>query len=284
MSDGKTVLITGVSSGLGRAFAEAALRAGHTVIGTVRRQADADAFTALDAERAHARILDVTDDDAVAATVAEVQESVGPIDVLIANAGYGHEGLVEESSMTDLRRQFDVNVFGAVATIKAVLPGMRQRRSGHIFTVTSMGGLTTFPGLAFYHGSKYALEGITEALAKEVAGFGVHVTAIEPGGFRTDWAGRSMVRAERSIPDYDELFEPLRANRAAGNGRQLGNPEKAAQAVLQVIDAPHPPVHLILGSDALRLVAAGRAAVEKDFSDWEDLSRSTDFPDGYQIR
>jgi NAD(P)-dependent dehydrogenase (short-subunit alcohol dehydrogenase family) len=280
----KVFLITGVSTGLGRAFAEGALRAGHTVVGTVRRQADADAFTALDTDRAHARILDVTDDAAVRTTVSEVEQAVGPIDVLIANAGYGHEGILEESSMSDLRRQFDVNVFGAVATIKAVLPGMRTRRSGHIFTVTSMGGLTTFPGLAAYHGSKYALEGITETLAKEVAGFGVHVTAIEPGGFRTDWAGRSMVRAERAIGDYDELFEPLRARRAEGSGRQLGNPEKAAEAVLQVIDAPNPPVHLLLGSDALRLVEAGRAAVEEDFRSWEKLSRSTDFPDGVQIR
>lgn len=280
----KVFLVTGVSSGLGRAFADGALKAGHTVVGTVRRQPDAEAFEALDTERAHARILDVTDDAAVTSTVAEIERTVGPVDVLIANAGYGHEGILEESAMDDLRRQFDVNVFGAVATIKAVLPGMRARRSGHIFTVTSMGGLTTFPGLAFYHGSKYALEGITETLAKEVAGLGVHVTAIEPGGFRTDWAGRSMVRAERTIADYDALFDPMRARREEGSGHQLGDPEKAAAAVLQVIDAPNPPVHLLLGSDALRLVAAGRAAVEEDFRTWEELSRSTDFPDGVQIR
>ncbi|WP_232667336.1 oxidoreductase [Pseudonocardia sp. TRM90224] len=280
----KTFLITGVSTGLGRAFAEGALTAGHTVVGTVRKQADVDAFTALHPDRAHTRVLDVTDDDAVAATVAEVQGSVGPIDVLIANAGYGHEGILEESSLEQLRRQFDVNVFGAVATIKAVLPGMRERRSGHILAVTSMGGLVTFPGLSYYHGSKFALEGILDSLAKEVAGFGVHVTAIEPGGFRTDWAGRSMVRAERSIADYNTLFDPLRANRNAGSGRQLGDPAKAADAVLQVIDAPNPPVHLLLGSDALRLVAGGRAAVDKDFAEWDELSRSTDFPDGYQIR
>lgn len=284
MGSTKTFFITGVSTGLGRAFADGAVAAGHTVVGTVRKQADAESFEALHAERAHARILDVTDDHSVAATVAEVQESVGPVDVVIANAGYGHEGVFEESTLEQLRRQFDVNVFGAVATIKAVLPGMRERRSGHILAVTSMGGLTTFPGLSFYHGSKFALEGILDTLAKEVAGFGVRVTAIEPGGFRTDWAGRSMVRAERSIADYDSVFEPVRAARAAGSGRQLGDPTKAAQAVLRVIDAPDPPVHLILGSDALRLVAAGRAAVEKDFTDWEELSRSTDFPDGHQIR
>jgi NAD(P)-dependent dehydrogenase (short-subunit alcohol dehydrogenase family) len=269
-------LITGVSTGLGRAFAEGALAAGHTVVGTVRGDDAAKAFEAI-GERAHARILDVTDDQAVFDTVAEVEATVGPIDVLIANAGYGHEGIFEESSMAELRRQFDVNVFGAVATIKAVLPGMRQRRSGHIFAVSSMGGLITFPGLAFYHGSKYALEGIVETVGKEVAGFGIHVTVVEPGGFRTDWAGRSMVRTPRSIPDYDELFEPMRARREANSGHQIGDPHKAAAAILEVIAAPQPPAHLVLGSDALQLVAAGRAAVDADISTWESLSRSTDF-------
>jgi NAD(P)-dependent dehydrogenase (short-subunit alcohol dehydrogenase family) len=122
-----------------------------------------------------------------------------------------------------------------------------------------------------------------ETVAKEVAGFGVRVTIIEPGSFRTDWAGRSMVRSDRSIPDYDELFEPIRAARQAASGHQLGNPAKAAEAVLKVVEAEKPPVHLVLGSDALRLVAAGRAAVTADIEAWEDLSRSTDFPDGHQI-
>jgi short-subunit dehydrogenase len=204
--------------------------------------------------------------------------------VLIANAGYGQEGIFEESSMADIRHQFDVNVFGAVASMKAVLPGMRQRRSGHIFVITSMGGLTTFPGLAAYHGSKYAMEGIAETVGKEVAGFGIHVTAVEPGGFRTDWSGRSMVRTARSIGDYDELFDPMRARRQAGSGNQLGNPELAAQAILQVIAAPDPPAHLVLGSDALRLVGLGRDAVDADIKNWDAVSRSTDFPEGYQIR
>ena len=204
---------------------------------------------------------------------------MGPIDVLISNAGYGHEGIIEESTMQQLRDQFAVNVFGAVAVIKAALPHMRSRRAGHILTVTAMSGLTTFPGLGFYHGSKYALEGITETLGKEVASMGIHVTAIEPGGFRTDWADRSMVRAERLIADYDALFDPLRANRARGNGHQLGDPGRAAQAMLRILDVPDPPAHLILGSDALRLVTAGRAAVTADFRRWKQLSRSTDFTD-----
>ncbi|MBE1495938.1 short-subunit dehydrogenase [Amycolatopsis lexingtonensis] len=279
----RTFLITGASSGLGRAFAEGALAAGHTVVGTVRKPGDLAKFEALAPGRAHARQLDVTDDEAVFAVVGEVERTVGPIDVLIANAGYGHEGVFEESPMTELRRQFDVNVFGVAATVHAVLPGMRKRRSGHIVAVSSMGGLMTVPGLAYYCGSKYAVEGMLETLSKEVAGFGVRVTILEPGSFRTDWAGRSMVRSERSIADYDELFEPVRAARQAASGNQLGNPAKAAEAVLAVVEAEKPPVHLVLGSDALRLVASGRAAVAADIEAWEELSRSTDFPDGHQI-
>jgi len=276
---GRIFLITGVSTGLGRAFALGALQAGHTVAGTVRRARDAKSFHALEPERAHSYLLDVTHDREVVRVVDEVESAVGPIDVLISNAGYGHEGIIEESTMQQLRDQFAVNVFGAVAVIKAVLPHMRSRRAGHIITVTAMGGLTTFPGLGFYHGSKYALEGITETLGKEVAGLGIHVTAIEPGGFRTDWVGRSMVRAERLIADYDALFDPLRANRARGNGHQLGDPGRAAQAMLRILDVPDPPAHLILGSDALRLVTAGRAAVTADFRRWKQLSRSTDLTD-----
>ncbi|MFI1734471.1 oxidoreductase [Streptomyces acidicola] len=275
-SASKIFLITGVSSGLGRAFATAALEAGHTVVGTVRKNTDAKAFTALHPERAHARLLDVTDDAAVLAVVGEVEQSVGPIDVLVANAGYGLEGTFEETPLADVRAQFDVNVFGAAATVQAVLPFMRTRRRGHILAVTSMGGLASFPGVSAYCGSKYALEGILEAVGKEVAGFGIHVTAIEPGSFRTDWAGRSMVRTPRSIPDYDELFEPIRAARQTASGNQPGNPAKAAAALLRILNEPQPPAHLVLGSDALRLVRAGREAVETDLRTWEDLTLSTD--------
>lgn len=280
----KNFLITGVSSGFGRAFAEAALAAGHVVVGTVRSERDATAFEALaEGGRARSVLLDVTDDEAVAVAVAAVEKALGRIDVLIANAGYGHEGILEESPMADLRRQFDVNVFGAVAVIKAVLPGMRSRRAGHILGVTSMGGLMTVPGLAYYCGSKFALEAILETLGKEVASFGVHVTAIAPGSFRTDWAGRSMVRTERSIADYDELMNPIRANREAANGNQLGDPTKAAEAVLAVIESENPPAHLLLGSDALRLVTAGREALAAEIDAWSELTRSTDLADGAQI-
>ncbi|RLU94809.1 short-chain dehydrogenase/reductase [Streptomyces griseocarneus] len=278
MSDTKTFLITGVSTGLGRALARAALAAGHRVVGTVRTPADARAFEALTGD-AHARILDVTDHDAVDTVVNEAERDLGPVDVLVANAGYGHEGLFEESSMDDLRRQFEVNVYGTVAVIKAVLPHMRERRSGHVIAVTSMGGLITMPGLGFYHGSKFAVEGILETLGKEVAEFGIHVTAVEPGSFRTDWSGRSMIRTPRAIADYDELFEPIRARRIRGGGTQPGDPDKAAAAVLRIVAADQPPTRLLLGADALRLVRAGRDAFEREMLAWAELSASTGFDD-----
>jgi NAD(P)-dependent dehydrogenase (short-subunit alcohol dehydrogenase family) len=273
----KTFLITGVSSGFGRAFAEAALSAGHIVAGTVRRDADVQTFEALAAGRAHAIPLDVTDFAAIGPAVATISEKIGPIDVLVNNAGYGHEGVLEESPLEDLRRQFDVNVFGAVAMIKAVLPAMRERRTGHIINITSMGGFVTMPGISYYCGSKFALEGISEALAKEVAGFGIKVTAVAPGSFRTDWAGRSMVRSGRSIADYDALFTPIRQAREAKSGKQAGDPVKAAQVLLEVIAAENPPVHLLLGTDALGLVRDKLAALTTEIETWEKISRSTDF-------
>lgn len=279
----QTWLITGVSSGLGRAFAQAALAAGHTVAGTVRSEEDLRAFEALGPGRAHGRVLDVTDDAAVARTVDEVEASVGPLDVVVANAGYGLEGTFEETPLTEVRRQFEVNVFGAVATLRAALPAMRRRRHGHLMAVTSMGGLMAVPGMSAYCGSKFALEGILEALGKEVAQFGIHVTAIEPGSFRTDWSGRSMTRADRTVEDYDDLFGPIREARRKASGNQLGNPAKAGEAVVHIASVEAPPAHLLLGSDALRLVGAARAAVDADIRDWEALSRTTDFAEGAQL-
>ncbi|MFI5731633.1 oxidoreductase [Kribbella sp. NPDC051587] len=276
-------LITGVSSGLGRAFAQAALSAGHTVVGTVRSQDDLRDFEALAPGSAYGRVLDVTDDDAVRRVVAEVEESVGGLDVVVANAGYGLEGTLEETPLGEVRRQFEVNVFGVVATLQAALPFMRRRRRGHLMAVTSMGGLMAVPGMSAYCGSKFAVEGILEALGKEVAQFGIHVTAIEPGSFRTDWAGRSMTRAERSIDDYDELFAPIREARMKADGNQLGNPAKAGEAVVRIAALEQPPSHLVLGSDALRLIAAARTAVDDEIRAWETLSRTTDFATGAQL-
>lgn len=184
--------------------------------------------------------------------------------------------------MDELRLQFEVNVFGTVALIKAVLLAMRVRRTGHILAITSIGGLTTSPGLSFYHGSKYALEGILEALGKEVARLGIHVTAVAPGPFRTDWSGRSMMHSERSLSDYDEMYEPIREARRRNNGHQPGNPERAAAAIMRVLNDENPPRHLVLGSAALDALAASRAAFDTSVKRWEELTRSTDFPDHHQ--
>lgn len=273
----KTFFITGVSSGFGRALSQAALNAGQRVIGTVRTAEDALTFEAMHPGQAIARQLDVTDHASVERVAAEVEKTIAPVDVIVNNAGYGHEGILEESPLEDMRRQFEVNVFGAVAVIKAFLPFMRARRSGRILNITSMGGFITMPGIAYYCGSKFALEGISEALGKEVAALGIDVTAVAPGSFRTDWAGRSMVRAPRSIGDYDALFDPVRARRQAVSGNQLGDPVKAAAVMLRIATAiEKPPAHLLLGSDSLELVRGKLDMMQAELTQWEAASRSTD--------
>lgn len=272
----KTFLVTGVSSGFGKAFATAALQAGNRVIGTVRNDAAKQDFEKL-GSNATAILLDVTDFEKIEPTINAVQQTVGPIDVLINNAGYGHEGILEESPLDEMIAQFNVNVFGAVAMIKAVLPTMRQRKSGHIINITSMGGFITMPGISYYCGSKFALEGISETLASEVAHLGIHVTAIAPGSFRTDWAGRSMVRTDRSIDDYNTLFDPIREARTAKSGQQAGDPAKAAQVMLDLVNHDTPPTHLLLGADAMSLVRNKLVSLADEITRWEDISRSTAF-------
>jgi NAD(P)-dependent dehydrogenase (short-subunit alcohol dehydrogenase family) len=276
MNSRKTLFITGVSSGFGHALAQEAFTAGHRVIGTVRSEAALQDFEALCVEQAHGVVLDVTDFARIDSVVVAVEAAHGPVDVLVNNAGYGHEGVFEESPLEEMRRQFDVNVFGAVAVTKAFVPYFRKRRAGHILNITSMGGTVTMPGIAYYCGSKFALEGISDTLSKELLPFNIFVTAVAPGSFRTDWAGRSMQRTARSIADYDASFDPVRQAREEKSGKQLGDPRKAALAMLQVIASPTPPAHLLLGSDALGLVRdkLNRAASEMDR--WEALTRSTD--------
>jgi len=271
----KTFFITDANSGFGLAIAQAVLGAGHQVIGTVRSQT---ARVSLRERLPDVRVVlcDVTEFDRIPAIVAQAEEDHGPVDVLINNAGYGHEGVLEESPLEEMRRQFDVNVFGAVAIAKAFLPRFRERRSGFIVNVTSMGGLITMPGISYYCGSKFALQGISEVMRAEMAPFGVHVTALCPGSFRTDWAGRSMVRTERSITDYNALFDPIRTARHEKDGKQLGDPAKLAAAVLQLVASDMPPPQLLLGSDALRLVRERLTQLEKEITDWEELTRSTD--------
>jgi len=272
----KTFFITGVSSGFGLALSREALFAGHRVIGTVRNDEARHAFEALHEDRAHAVLLDVTDIEAIPGAVADAESRFGPVDVLVNNAGYGHEGVFEESPLEAMRHQFEVNVFGAVAVTQAFVLRFRERRRGHIVNITSMGGFITMPGIAYYCGSKFALEGISEVLGKELKPFGVHVTAVAPGGFRTDWAGRSMQRSPRSIADYDTMFDPIREARQARSGKQLGDPAKAGKAILALVELPEPPAHLLLGSDALGLVREKLATMAADITTWESLTRSTD--------
>ncbi|QBJ16690.1 oxidoreductase (plasmid) [Agrobacterium sp. 33MFTa1.1] len=271
----KTFFITGAKSGFGLAIATAAIEAGHTVIGTIRSEASREAL-AKTLPELRPVLCDVTDFDRIPVAVQRAEEEHGPVDVLINNAGYGHEGVLEESPIEEMRRQFDVNVFGAVAVAKAFLPRFRERRSGFIVNVTSMGGMITMPGIAYYCGSKFALQGISEVMRSEMAPFGVHVTTLCPGSFRTDWAGRSMVRTERSIADYDTLFDPIREARQAVSGKQLGNPKKLADAVLTLIESENPPPQLLLGSDALRHVTARIERLTQEIEAWESVTVSTD--------
>ncbi|MCP2158579.1 oxidoreductase [Agrobacterium tumefaciens] len=271
----KTFFITGANSGFGLAIATAAIEAGHTVIGTVRSEASREAL-AKTLPRLHPLLCDVTEFDRIPSVVQQAEDDHGPVDVLINNAGYGHEGVLEESPIEEMRRQFDVNVFGAVAVAKAFLPRFRERRSGFIVNVTSMGGMITMPGIAYYCGSKFALQGISEVMRSEMAPFGVHVTTLCPGSFRTDWAGRSMVRTERSIADYDTLFDPIREARQAVSGKQLGNPQKLADAVLTLIESDNPPPQLLLGSDALKHVTARIERLTQEIGAWKGVTVSTD--------
>ncbi|MFJ1260018.1 oxidoreductase [Cupriavidus sp. CuC1] len=275
----KTWFITGVSTGFGRALAEAAIAQGDKVAGTLRQEAQRAAFSAMSPGQSFGYVLDVRSDVDIPRVVAQIEREVGPIDVLVNNAGYGYEGSIEEATAADIRAQFDVNVFGAIGVIQAVLPFMRERRSGHILNVTSMGGLTTFPGVGIYNASKFALEGINEALSKEVRPFGIKVTAIEPGAFRTDWAGRSLQRTVRTIEDYAATLEPLSAVRAARSGKQPGDPRKAAQAILKVVASDQPPVHLLLGTDALGFVREKLKTLQEEINQWEALTVSTDLTD-----
>ncbi|SDY64210.1 NADP-dependent 3-hydroxy acid dehydrogenase YdfG [Collimonas sp. OK242] len=272
----KTWFITGVSSGLGLAMAEAALNKGYRVVGTLRTEEQRAAFSGSH-PNAVGVLLDVTDHDSVKRVVASIERDVGAIDILVNNAGYGYEGTIEEATMEDIRSQFEVNVFGTFAVTQAVLPLMRQRRSGHILTVTSIGGIVTFPGVGIYNSSKFALEGFSEALSKEVADFGIRVTAIEPGMFRTDWAGRSMTRGESKLTDYDALFAPIRQARLERNGKQQGDPRKAAVAIIAAVEAEKAPVHLLLGSDALSFARTKLAGLKEEFDGWAAVTSSTNF-------
>ena len=280
MQHAKHWLITGISSGFGRALAEAALRRGDRVTGTVRTESARAALRRDAPEGAVVRLLDVRDEAAVHATVAATEREDGPIDIVVNNAGYGLVAGIEEASLAEVREQFEVNVFGAIAVMQAVLPYLRARRAGRLINISSVSGLVGWASLGVYTGSKFALEGICETLAQEVSPLGVHVILIEPGGFRTDFAGRSRARSAREIADYDASVGANRRILQQHAGHEPGDPARAAQAILRVADAEHPPLRLLLGTDALGYAARKLQQQIAEIEAWRNLSQSTDFATG----
>jgi NAD(P)-dependent dehydrogenase (short-subunit alcohol dehydrogenase family) len=272
-------LITGVGGGLGRALAAAALEAGHQVAGTVRQPAARAEFEALAPGRAHGFLADMADEASVRAAVEQAVAALGGLDVLVNNAGYGLVGAIEEASLAEVRAQFEVNVFGPIAAIQAILPHFRRRGRGHIINITSVSGLAAWAGTGIYCGSKHALEGIGRTLAQEVAGFGIKVTNVEPGGMRTDYAGRSMIVTAQKIAAYADTAH--NAERILGEhaGHEAGDPIKVAAAILKIVESPEPPVQLLLGADAVHYATQSMAAFQEEFGRWAALSLSTGFPD-----
>lgn len=271
-------LITGCSTGFGREIARAALETGHSVVVTARRSAAVQDFVQEFGERAIVVSLDVTDSDQIAAAVKAAEDAFGGIDVLVNNAGHGYLAAVEEGDDAEVRRLFDTNYFGVVDMIKAVLPSMRARKSGHIVNISSMTGLVANPPNAYYSSTKFALEALTEALAAEVKPLGIKVTAIEPGAFRTDWATRSMQEASASIGDYDENVGARKKLIKQFASALPGDPRKVAEAVLMVTTLDEPPLRLLLGRDVLKAMRDKLAALSASIDQWESVTKDVNFP------
>jgi NAD(P)-dependent dehydrogenase (short-subunit alcohol dehydrogenase family) len=270
-------LITGCSTGIGREIARAALEAGHSVVVTARQAHAVQDFVDEFGDRALAVALDVTDAAEVTAAVSAAEEAFGGIDVLVNNAGHGYLSAVEEGEDAEVRKLFDVNFFGAVGMIKAVLPAMRARGSGHIINMSSMTGLVANPPNAYYSSTKFALEAITEALATEVRPLGIKVTAIEPGAFRTDWATRSMKESATPIADYADVA--ARKDLIKQFADHLpGDPRKVAEAVLMVAKLDEPPLRLLLGRDVLKAMRDKIAAMSASIEEWKAVTKDVNFP------
>jgi NAD(P)-dependent dehydrogenase (short-subunit alcohol dehydrogenase family) len=271
--------ITGCSTGFGREIAQAVLARGWRAIVTAR-----DPAAVADLAGAHPGLalplkLDVTSPADMVAAVAEVKASFGRIDVLVNNAGYGYLSAVEEGEDDEVRAMFEVNFFGAVSAIKAVLPMMREQGAGHIVNITSVGGLVGNPGSGYYAATKFALEGLGEALARETRELGIKVTTVEPGPFRTDWAGRSLKQTGHSIDAYESIAGKRRADVAAHSGRQPGDPARAALAIIAAVEAAVPPSNLVLGKPGLEAVRAKLGRLKNDLDTWETTTVGADFPD-----
>ncbi|MBA8832015.1 SDR family NAD(P)-dependent oxidoreductase [Rhizobium leguminosarum bv. viciae] len=270
--------ITGASSGLGRALAEAVLARGWRAAMTARRPETLADLTAEHGDRALALALDVTDSNSIAGAVHDAETHFGVIDVLVNNAGYGYLSAIEEGDDAEIRAQFETNVFGLIAVTKQVLPGMRSRRQGHIFNVSSLGGLVAFAATGYYHATKFAVEGLSESLSHEVKSLGIDVTILEPGAFRTDWAGRSMVESSTIIDDYAETSGKRRQVTRSVSGNQPGDPVRAATAIISAFEADEPPLRLLLGAPALKIARERLDALSANFEAWAETTLSADFP------
>ena len=272
-----TWLITGCSSGLGRALAEAVIGAGHNAVVTARNVSSVADLSDTSPERVLAVALDVTKPEQVASAVQQAEQRFGGVDVLVNNAGYGYRSAVEEGDDADIRTLFETHFFGTVAMIKAVLPGMRGRRSGAVVNISSIGAQLTPVGSGYYSAAKAAIEGLSGALRGELAPLGISVTVVEPGAFRTDFAGRSLAQSVTVIDDYAATAGQRRKEHDTMDGNQPGDPAKAGAAIMAAVESAEPPAFLLLGADALaayRYIADGRAT---EIANWEQLTTSTDF-------
>lgn len=277
MSEQKVWFITGVSTGLGRALAQVVAQHGDIAVGTLRKKDQISEFEELVPNKTFGVLLDVTDSHAITPVVEGIIEKHGRIDILVNNAGYGVLGSIEEIPDEDMMRQFDVNVFAPVRLIKAVLPYMRKQRSGHIMNITSIAGYQGYPGIGIYNGSKFALEGIGEALAGDVSPAGIHVTNVAPGPFKTDWAGRSATYVSSKIDDYaDSAAKNLGAVQQR-NGSQPGDPVKAGEAMFQISRMEEPPMHLPLGAAAYKRVETKMQSWNEELEKYRDIGFPTDF-------
>ena len=275
---GRVWLVTGASSGFGRAITEAAVAAGDVVVATARRTGPLQDLAAAYPDQVEALQLDVTDTAAAAAAVADVQGRYGRVDVLVNNAGRGQVGAAEETTEAELRALFDLHVHGPAALVRAVLPGMRRRHTGAIVQLSSFGGQVAYPGFSAYCATKFALEGYSEALAAEVGPLGIRVLVVEPGAFRTSFSGGGLHESE-PIAAYEDTVGPTRRMIKGIDGTQPGDPARAATAILRALDAPDAPLRLPLGDDAVDGILAHLAQVGGDVRAWEQVSRSTAHPE-----
>lgn len=274
----KVWFVTGCSTGFGRALATELLEQGYRVVVTARNTAQVADIVYGKEDRALTIQLDVTKQEEIDAAVQTVMDTWGRIDVLVNNAGIGYFGALEESDEVEIRKMFEINVFGLANMTKAVLPVMRAQRSGHILNISSIGGLTAYPALSFYHATKFAVDGMSESLSKEVAPLGIKVTIICPSGFRTDWAGRSANEAVNTIEDYASTAGTNRNTIRGYSGNQPGDPVRAAKAMIQVTETEHPPLRLLLGAAAVKGARRKLDELKKDYDAWEAVSIGADFP------